>query len=121
MRAALHALLALGAGAAAVGCILVTGGTSGYTAPDSGGTTQGGLIGEACNCISGQVCCLPSLDAGLSLPTCQASCSEPWQRLCARATDCGDAASAACVAQACTLDDASVQVLSCGPIPICAQ
>jgi hypothetical protein len=117
MRAGLFVLIALGVGTAAVGCVLVTGSTGGYTGPEAGATVP---VGEACDCGAG-VCCLPSLDAEIPLITCQASCPEPWKQLCTRASDCGDAATATCLIQACTIDDASIQLQSCGPIPICAQ
>jgi hypothetical protein len=119
MRALVSVPVALGLVTAVVGCILVTGGTSGYATADAG---AGGVqIGDACTCSMGQVCCLPGLDAALPLPACQTSCSQPWQQLCNVASDCGDAASAACLIQACTIEEASVQLQSCGPIPICVQ
>jgi hypothetical protein len=115
MRAGLTVLLALGVGAALVGCILVTGGTNGYTGPEAGAEVP---VGEGCDCGVGMVCCLPSLDAEIPLVTCQASCPEPWKQLCGSASECGDAA---CLTNICLIEDASLQLLSCGPIPICAQ
>jgi hypothetical protein len=125
MRAGLSVLFALGVGTVVVGCILVTGGTNGYAGPDTGASEPFVLNCQASSdCPGGggdaapQSCCVSLSPAGTQ---CQSSCAEPWQKLCKVASDCGDAASAECLTNTCTFDDASAQVPSCGPIPICAQ
>jgi hypothetical protein len=126
MRAGLGVLFALGVGTVVVGCILVTGGTNGYAGPDTG--VGGGPF--VLNCMAPSDCQGGGADAApqsccvsLTLPgtQCQSSCAEPWQKLCTVASDCGDAATAECLTNNCTFDEASAPVPSCGPIPICAQ
>jgi len=98
--------------AAVAGCILFTGGTDGY-APAAGGGS-GCLKPSDC---PGQVCCI-GLDAGAPVSACQTSCSISWEQACDKASECGDAA---CFAQTCVIDEASVSVATCGAIPICVQ
>jgi hypothetical protein len=101
---------------AASGCILLTGGTEGYSLP------EGGVVGLACmgsaECDAG-VCCY-SLMGTTPSSQCQASCTRPFEQACSIAEDCGDGG--ICIAQSCPLPSGvSVPVTTCGPIPVCAQ
>jgi hypothetical protein len=100
--------------AAVAGCILVTGGTNGYT------SSEGGLSGQGCHSpkdCNGQTCCI-ELDAGVASITCQSSCPAP-QQSCVMASDCGDGGE--CLAQTCTVEGTTVQVTTCGAISSCTQ
>lgn len=117
MRSVLLTLLALAFGVAFAGCILVTGGTSGYAVAE-GGTVVGGGCMAPSDCSGGQACCLTLNDAGEPAAACQSSCAEPWEQLCAQASDCDDGE---CFSQTCTVEGVSAQVQTCGPISICVQ
>jgi hypothetical protein len=98
------------------GCILVTGGTNGYTSAEGGS-----LSGQSCQSpkdCNGGPCCFVLSDAGLPSTTCQASCPA-WEQSCTDALDCGDGGS--CLTQTCTVEGMSGQVATCGPIPVCTQ
>jgi hypothetical protein len=98
------------------GCVLVTGGTNGYTSPE-GGT----LTGQGCQTpkdCSGTPCCFVLDDAGVPSTTCQASCPA-WEQSCGVGSDCGDGGS--CLAQSCTVEGTTVQVTTCGAISFCTQ
>jgi hypothetical protein len=114
MRAgALVAVLAL-AGAVA-GCVLVTGGSDGYSA------SQANLPGLSCHTpadCNGQLCCFELDDAGTPSAACQASCPA-WEQSCAVASDCGDAG--ACLAQSCSVEGITATVTTCGAISFCTQ
>jgi hypothetical protein len=105
VAAGLVAVVAVG------GCILVTGGTDGYT------SAEGGSCQSPKDCNGGP-CCFVVSDAGQSSTTCQASCPA-WAQACAEGLDCGDGGS--CLVQSCTVEEATVQVATCGPIPLCLQ
>jgi hypothetical protein len=100
------------------GCVLVTGGTNGYTAPDGGASSSGGGCSTSKDC-NAQACCYAVDDAGVpSAATCQASCPA-WQQSCGVGEDCGDGGE--CLAQSCTFDGVTVQVTTCGAISFCTQ
>lgn len=114
MRAAM-ALAGLAFAAVAAGCVLVTGGTNGYSA------SEAGLTGQACHTpkdCAGQACCFIVDDAGVPSTACQATCPA-WEQACAVGSDCGDGGS--CLAQSCTVEGTTVQVTTCGPISFCTQ
>jgi hypothetical protein len=100
---------------AAAGCILVTGGSDGYSPAEGGLTGQGCHTPADCN---GQVCCFVLGEAGVPSTSCQASCPA-WEQSCAVASDCGDAGQ--CLAQSCTVEETTVQVTTCGAISFCTQ
>jgi len=123
---------------AALGCILVTGGTDGYTlAPPEAGicATEAGLLGVdlSCQCASSadcpsdggkQYCCL-SLD--LAKLSAASSCEvDPCHgsltvQLCTQSSEC---AGAGCYLQSCSFDGsvpATVTVQACGEIPGCSR
>ena len=110
MRAVLS-LAGVAFAAVAAGCILVTGGTDGYSAAGA----QGCRTAQDCG---GQVCCFTLGDGGVPSTACQSSCPS-WQQSCAVASDCGDGG--ACLTQSCTVQGATVQVTTCGAISFCTQ
>lgn len=100
---------------AVAGCVLVTGGSDGYSA------SEGGLSGLACHSpkdCNGQACCFELDDAGVPSTTCQATCPA-WQQSCGVGSDCGDGGE--CLAQSCTVEGTTAQVTTCGAIPFCTQ
>jgi hypothetical protein len=117
-------LVSIGAGAIAAlvaGCMLVTGGTSGYS-------TSGGSGGGGPSCMSasgcgdgGMVCCLIVNGQSTSLEgTCASSCSVSYRQLCSSSTECGDAG--ACHTLSCTPEGGgglSVSIMACGSVPGC--
>jgi hypothetical protein len=108
--------MVLATAGAVAGCVLFTGGTDGYTVAEGGTTNPGACLSpKDCN---GQPCCIALGDSGLPVLSCQTTCPA-WEQSCAVASDCGDAG--ACLSQSCTVEGATVQVTTCGPIPICTQ
>jgi hypothetical protein len=113
------------------GCILVTGGTAGYTAPDAGfdaGAEAGFGDGSSgsLTCLSagdcaeaGVVCCV-DLSASAPVMRCQAPpCGGAYPiQLCTSSTECGDAG--ACTSQSCMLGAAVVSQRICGETPSCS-
>jgi hypothetical protein len=94
------------------GCILVTGGTDGY----SGSEAVGGC--QAAKDCPGAACCY-TIDGGLPGTSCQATC-EPAATLCSVGSDCGEGG--VCVPQVCTYQGLAFEVLTCGAIPVfCTQ
>ncbi len=109
------AVLGLGALTALVfvgGCLLVTGGTSGYSLLDSGS----GSCMSAAECDAGSVCCLDLSSQSTSLSgTCLTSCVAALPQLCTTTAECADAG--ACVKQSCSGDSGtglSVTLQLCG-------
>ena len=114
-RAALG--LVVGLVALLCSCVLVTGGTDGYSAVDASG---GGACQRSSDCSGGQICCY-ELTSTLPVTSCQSSCT-PWQEACGIASDCAEAG--ACMAQSCVIDGGlvgTVTVTTCGVIPFCTQ
>jgi hypothetical protein len=114
------AVVVLIVGAVLGGCILVTGGTDGYTAPDAGSRVT---CTSPNDCEAGLACCYGYDDAGVST-TCQASCPFVAQTACSVASDCGDGG--VCLQQTCPIDAGSagtftLTVKTCGTIPMCSQ
>ena len=112
---AVPALAGMVVGAVFAGCVLITGGTNGYS------VSEGGLAGQGCHApkdCNGQACCFVVDDAGVPSTTCQASCPA-WQQSCAIGSDCGDGGE--CLAQSCTVEGTTVQVTTCGAISFCTQ
>jgi hypothetical protein len=101
---------------AVAGCLLVTGGSNGYSTADASALT-GGACEKPSDC-NGGACCIV-LDAAVPTTSCQASCPA-WQQLCAVGMDCGDAGQS-CLAQSCTIEGTTVQVTTCGAISVCTQ
>jgi hypothetical protein len=103
--------------ACAAGCIVVTGGSSGYSASEAG--TPGASCKSSADC-PGQVCCY-AIDAGPT-PACAASCPSSLES-CTRASDCGEAG--ACLVQSCQVDtegfQVNVSVTTCGVVSFCTQ
>jgi len=101
--------------AALASCVLVTGGSNGYS------SSEGGLSGQGCHApkdCNGEMCCFVLGDAGAPSTTCQATCPA-WEQSCAVGSDCGDGG--ACLAQSCTVEGTTVQVTTCGAISFCTQ
>jgi hypothetical protein len=99
------------------GCVLVTGSTDGYTAPDGAAATA--LTCSSPSECDGGVCCF-SLVGQTPASQCQASCDRAFEQACTTAQDCGDGGS--CFAQTCPLPSGpSIPVSTCGPVPICTQ
>jgi hypothetical protein len=100
--------------AALSGCVIFTGSTDGYSATEAG-------VSASCHSpkdCNGQACCFELGDGGVPSAVCQATCT-PYLQSCALASDCGDGG--VCWAQSCTYEGITVQVTTCGPIPICTQ
>lgn len=131
MRAALAAVVAavaVAAGTVGAGCVIITGSTDGYHAPDAGGDGAGG-DGPAVSfeCVSsadcgdgGKVCCMVVNSSLTSVnTTCQAApCSTgvlPAQ-WCKTSTECE---ASLCTPQACAFGAASVQIQACGGVMGC--
>jgi hypothetical protein len=101
----------------ASGCILVTGGTEGYSAPD--GAVAVSLACTGSTDCEGGVCCY-SLAGQIPTSQCQAACDRAFEQACGTAQDCGDGG--ACFMQTCALAGGpTVSVTTCGPIPLCTQ
>jgi hypothetical protein len=102
------ALVALVAGTAIAGCFLVTGSTSNYTQalPEGGCEAASDCTGE------GGICCL-SLMSGSQCG--QGVCGSGAVQICTDSGECPE--DAACVAQTCNYEDASLEVHACGAIP----
>ena len=107
------------------GCIVLTGGTSGYSTLDAGvdsGCADGGcgslLCLSAADCAGPMmVCCASPGAAGLSTH-CEASCSGSFQvQLCKASPECGDAG--ACTEQQCSFGGATALQEICGKNPLC--
>lgn len=120
LRATLAAVLL--ACAVFAGCVLFTGGTNGYTAPE-GGSSTGCTTSKQCG--DAQSCCYV-LDGATPSTACQASCDKSYEKACTVGSDCGDGGS--CLSQSCTLEagpeipiSVTVTVTTCGPIPVCSQ
>ena len=128
------------AGAALVGCFVITGGTSGYqveqvdagqgtspscTNPDGGTCVELNCVSNAnCNGDAGEVCCLKATGTFSSfgailtsaVGSCQTACSGKYAvQLCA--LDSGDCPLAACVAQPCFVNGSTLIVNACGALP----
>jgi hypothetical protein len=113
MRSRVALALLLGLAVIAAGCILITGGTGGYTLA---GGAEGGTCESAAECDAGggqpQICCL-SLASGAA---CQVGpCGAQKVQLCAKSAECDDAA---CVPQSCMLDGVQLGLRACGVIPL---
>jgi hypothetical protein len=111
---ALGATLAL----TTAGCIVLTGSSNGYSAPEGG--TPGQSCSSSADC-AGQMCCY-ELSTGSATAACAARCA-PSLESCTRAADCGDGGS--CIVQLCQVDagglPVSVSVTTCGAVSICTQ
>jgi hypothetical protein len=106
---------AMGMALTVAGCVLITGGTDGYSA------AEGGVSGVGCQTPAdchGQVCCFVLGDGGVPSTACQATCPA-WEQSCAVGSDCGEGG--ACLAQSCTVEGTTVQVTTCGAISFCTQ
>jgi hypothetical protein len=114
MRAASVVVVMALVGAVA-GCLLVTGGSDGYSTAD-GGTVTGEGCQKPADCSGGACCFVP--DAAVPTTVCQKSCPA-WQQLCGVGSDCGDGGE--CLAQSCTVEGTTVQVTTCGAISFCTQ
>jgi hypothetical protein len=110
----LPVFVGLVAAAILAGCVLITGGTNGYSEAEGGLSSQGCHSPKDCN---GGVCCFEVPDSGLPSATCQASCPA-WQQSCAIGMDCDGGE---CLAQSCTVEGTTVQVTTCGAISFCTQ
>ncbi len=101
----------------ALGCMLITGSTDGYSEPDAA------IPGFACalpgDC-AGKLCCLQLTDGGVPTgSSCETSCADPRGQVCGVTADCADAGS--CWTQTCAFDGGfSVQVKTCGALPVCS-
>lgn len=124
MRRALASFTLAAGMSFAAGCILVTGGTGGYT--QAGGSDSGGMsCTSAADCgDGGQVCCLVvSASATAASGTCEPTCSIPssYPQLCATSAECGDAGS--CNKQSCTVNvsgsSVPVSLKACGMVQGC--
>ena len=100
------------------GCIVVTGGSNGYSASEASTPGQGCASSADC---AGEMCCY-DLASGSPTATCTASCAPAFQS-CAQASDCGDGGS--CLVQSCHVDAGgfavSLSVSTCGAVSICTQ
>jgi hypothetical protein len=103
------------------GCILITGGTGGYSSADTGASEA--TCTSAANCgDGGMVCCLVVTASTTSTSgTCQPTCTTTYTQLCATTAECGEAG--ACSMQACMLDAGGTAVSftlqACGTVPFC--
>lgn len=122
--AGIVAALVVVAGAVTGGCVIFTGGSDGYKAPDAGGDAGGDGAGNSFQCASaadcgdgGAVCCVVVSTSSLSANTvCQtAPCSTA--QLCKTTAECGDAG--LCTNQSCTFGAASVKIGACGIVSGC--
>jgi hypothetical protein len=130
MRAVLAAVIAAVMVAVAVvgaGCVIITGSTDGYHAPDAGGDGAGDGPGVSLACVSaadcgdgGNVCCVVVNSSLTSANTaCQAApCTGilPAQ-LCKTSAECGK--TGLCTTQSCNLRSASVTIQACGTVALC--
>jgi hypothetical protein len=114
-------------GVAAGGCILVTGGTSGYTLaiPEAGlCQTDAPSALVTCECASAAscaqdggpvACCLGESLTGSLAAACKAtSCGPSAIQLCETSKECDDAA---CLSQVCTVSSVTIPIQACGAIP----
>ena len=115
MRAA-SVVAALALVGAVAGCVLITGGSDGYSVAEGGAVTAAGC--QKPGDCSGEACCFVP-DAAVPTTVCQKSCPA-WQQLCTVGSDCGDAGES-CLAQSCTVEGVTVQVTTCGAISFCTQ
>jgi hypothetical protein len=102
-------------GAVTAGCILVTGGTDGYSALDAGPTTQCLTAADCKGGAAGDVCCL--VLSGSPGFYCQRTC-EPIPsavQVCSTTAECQGQES--CIAQECEVGDASFPLTACGLQP----
>jgi hypothetical protein len=123
--AALVAAVAVAAGTVGAGCVIITGSTDGYRAPDAGGdgAADGGPA-VSFECVyaadcgdGGKVCCMV-VNSSLTTvnTTCQAApCSAgslPAQ-WCSTSSECE---ASPCTCQECPLGSASVIIQACGTV-----
>jgi hypothetical protein len=113
------------------GCVLITGGTGGYTEGDAGADgspfgDSGSSCAAAANCNAGQICCLSIDPVTLSaVGSCEPgpTCAQKLQ-LCTTNAECGDAGASdggACVRQQCEFGGAPSTFSLCGQVlPHCA-
>jgi hypothetical protein len=106
-------ILALGAlalVAGLVGCILLVGGTDGYT------LVPPVPCKSAADCTQSQVCCAALTSASSVTETCQFACGGLAVQICAENAECVDAG---CIAQSCRVDGGSVTFQACTLVPTC--
>jgi len=119
MRAATVALLL--STALASGCIVFTGGTDGYTEPDSGTSEKTCTSASACG--DAAVCCLVTTSSTAStLGTCMATCAVEFPQLCASSAECREAG--ACSMHTCMIDAGggiTFPLQACGEVPDCVS
>ena len=117
MRRRVTALVVTGVVVAAAGCMLVTGGTDGYSAPKA----SAGTCSSAADCgDAGSVCCLSLSNSTTSVVgSCQSSCTLSLPQLCKTSAECGDAGP--CSMLSCTVDGSPVTVplQACGSVQGC--
>ena len=120
----------LAAGAAMVGCILVTGGTSGYQGVDAGVPSvdagvcladDGGVcVVPGCAiepCSNGEVCCAGLIGTRTIGAACQTGpCGLGYLPLCMTSKDC---AGADCINQDCAVAGNTITLQICGVFPGC--
>lgn len=118
MRGLLSFLLVAGMSLGA-GCMLVTGGTDGYTQA-GGSRSAGASCMSAADCgDGGDVCCLIVTAQTMSTAgTCASTCAIPttYPQLCKMSAECGDAG-----CNSCTVDAGGVPVMLqvCGTVEGC--
>jgi hypothetical protein len=126
MRGALVSLVLITGLSFGAGCILITGGTDGYTQA-GGAAAAGASCMSAANCgDGGNVCCLvvtaqTMSTAGTCASTCAISYPQAYPQLCMTSAECGDAGP--CNMLSCTVDaggtDIPFTLQACGTVPGC--
>jgi hypothetical protein len=129
-RACIAAATAL---TALAGCVLITGGTGGYSlaAPEAGicgaydAASLGAIVPITCSCASSADCtdggarfCCFGLEGTASVgSTCQAMPCDGSLQLCQTTKECVDAE---CTPQTCSYSSLSIPVFACGSLDGCA-
>jgi hypothetical protein len=126
MRGALVSFLLVAGLSFGAGCVLITGGTDGYTQA-GGAAAAGASCTSAANCgDGGNVCCLivtaqTMSTAGTCASTCAITVPTAYPQLCKTSAECGDAGP--CNLLTCTVDAGGtgypVTLQACGMIPGC--
>ncbi len=101
------------------GCMIITGGTDGYSAAQTGAP---GSCTSASQCDGGSVCCLSVSSSMSSMAvsgTCQSSCTTSLPQLCTTNAECHDAGP--CTPLSCAVDGSPVAVTlqACGTVQGC--
>ena len=117
MRARYVALALAVLAVAGAGCMLITGGTDGYSAAKTSAAT----CTSAADCgDGGNVCCLSVSSSTTSVVgACQSSCTVALPQLCKTSGECGEAG--ACSVLSCTVDGSplTIPLQACGAVQGC--